>query len=75
MVRFAFTRDDVVSIRRADVWAFERELAHTNNSKRALVSIRRADVWAFERSITMVRNGFVVEFQSAGRMFGLLNLT
>ena len=37
------------------------------------VSIRRADVWAFELTNAIAVGMANWEFQSAGRMFGLLN--
>ena len=61
-----------VSIRRADVWAFERMRMDKISYSPMIVSIRRADVWAFERTSEPARRPGP-RFQSAGRMFGLLN--
>ena len=63
-----------VSIRRADDWAFEPRLLRREPA-RAAVSIRRADDWAFELPDESGRKMVKDEFQSAGRMIGLLNTT
>ena len=62
-----------VSIRRADVWAFELGQAEDIARRRVQVSIRRADVWAFEPKSLIACSYIFMKFQSAGRMFGLLN--